>query len=424
MTLKQLGRIVLAALCGAMAGCGGGGNGSGGGMGSATLTVSQMSLHFGSSAGTPTNPTPASLSVTATGSGSLSFTAASDSPWLSVTPANGSTPGNLQVSVTLGSLSTNTYTGHVTITFPGAQGSPATVTVTFVVATPPANSPYWSQWGRNPQHTGMADVAGQNVAHALADIVYDPFVTQEKTEINGAFGQSDLLVHYQAPLTDGNDVYMMTKMGNYMPCSPAGSWFTVNAHCGPNAWDSMIWCETRFTWMGGNLVEVWDFQSDWKPEPDGGASGLRAWEPVFHAVDANNFIYVPGAGGTIWKVNKTDGSVASHINPFNGAVITAADTYVAGPLTADAAGNIYYNVIELADPAVGNPWTHDIQGAWLVKVTPADASSTISYAGLVPGAPAANATTCPGAFGAENPPPAPPWPPSTTAVPATQICGS
>ena len=27
--------------------------------------------------------------------------------------------------------------------------------------------------------------------------------------------------------------------------------------------------------------------------------------------------------------------------------ITAADTYVAGPLTADSAGNIYYNAIEL-----------------------------------------------------------------------------
>ncbi len=270
----------------------------------------------------------------------------------------------------------------------------------------------------------MADVAGQNVANALADIVYDPFVTQEKAEIQGAFGESELTVHYQAPLTDGNDVYMTTKMGSYTPCVPAGSWAATNAHCGPNAWESMIWCESRFTWMpSGKLTEVWDFASDWKPESNGGGSGLGGWEPVFHAVDANSFIYVPGAGGTIWKVNKADGSVANHINPFSGANITPADTYVAGPLSADAQGNIYYNVIELADPSVGNPWTHDVQDAWLVKVTPSDIASSISYAVLVPNAPAATAN-CPGTFGSESPPPALPWPPSTTAVPTPHICGS
>ena len=97
--------------------------------------------------------------------------------------------------------------------------------------------------------------------------------------------------------------------------------------------------------MNGQLVQVWSFSSDWKPEPNG--SGLQGWEPVFHAVDANGFLYVPGAGGTVWKVNKANGAAVGNINPFAGMSVTAANTYVAGPLSADSSGNIYYNAIEL-----------------------------------------------------------------------------
>jgi len=111
------------------------------------------------------------------------------------------------------------------------------------------------------------------------------------------------------------------------------------SQCGPNTWSSEQWNEVRYSWLGGNLVPVWTFANDWKPEPNG--SGLHGWEPVFHPIDANGFIYVPGAGGTVWKVNQADGSSAAAINPFSGMNITAGDTYVAGPLTADSAGNIY-----------------------------------------------------------------------------------
>src|SRR5262249_29214607 len=84
-----------------------------------------------------TNPTPANISVTNTGSGTLSFTASSDSSWLSVNPQGGNAPQNLQGSVNLAGLSANTYTGHITISgAAGVQNSPATVTVTLTVAAP------------------------------------------------------------------------------------------------------------------------------------------------------------------------------------------------------------------------------------------------------------------------------------------------
>jgi Viral BACON domain len=411
--MKRIAGLLLAVACIGFAGCGGGSGGGNGGN-PPIIQASQTTIAFGASSGLAFNPAPASVNISNTGGGTLTFTAASDSPWLAVTPGNGTAPQSITVSAAVGSLAVNSYTGHVVVTAPGAQGSPTTITVTFVVAPAPANAAFWGQWGADPQHAGMVPVAGQNAANQLADIVYDPFVKQEQAETNGG----ELTVHYQAPLTDGNDVYMMVKSGVYWSCNPAKSWQNGSL-CGPNTWSTEQWNETRFTWMSGSLVPVWSFASDWKPEPNG--AGLSGWEPVFHPVDAGGFLYVPGQGGTIWKVNEANGVAVSHINPFSGMNVTAADTYVAGPLTADSAGNIYYNVVELADPGAGDPWTIDVQGAWLVKVTSADTASVLSFSAMIPGAPAGTATTCPGQFSGAG---TLPWPPSVNAVPTTELCGS
>ncbi len=362
----------------------------------AVLSISSTSASFTAVQG-GANPAAASVTVSNIGGATLTFTATSDSPWLTVTPSSGSAPQTLQFSATVGTLPVGTVTGHITITAPGVAGSPATVTASLFVTPVPSNTPFWAQWGANPQHAGMVAVAGQNAVHKLADIVYEPFVNQEKAENAAIFGEAELTAHYQAPIVDGNDVYSMVKTGTYNSCSPVGAWFTSNAACGPNTWNTMIWNEARFSWIHNQLTQIWVFASDWKPEPNG--NGLQGWEPVFHPVDANNFIYSPGAGGTILKVNKTTGAAASHINPFSGTNLVAANTYVAGPLSADSLGNIYYTVIELADPSAGDPWTvKDAVSAWLVKVKPDDTSAIATFASLVPNAPAAISTACPASF--------------------------
>jgi hypothetical protein len=58
-------------------------------------------------------------------------------------------------------------------------------------------------WGQNPQHSGFIPAFGQSRAQKLADMVYDPFVAQEQGENGG-----ELLAHYQAPLTNRQDVFM------------------------------------------------------------------------------------------------------------------------------------------------------------------------------------------------------------------------
>jgi hypothetical protein len=423
--------LCAAAACLVLTACGGSSVSGNLGGEKPVLALSKTTLMFAGIQGSSANPASASVDLTNTGTGSLSFITASDSPWLAVTPSNGIAPQTLQISAAIGSLTANTYTGHISVTAAGAQGSPGTITITFTVGSQTAStSPFWQEWGANPQHTGMVPVAGQALTSTLANVTYDPFVDQEKAENAPVFGEADLTVHYQAPITDGNDVYMVMKTGSYNSCNPAGAWEN-GAACGPNTWNTMIWNETRFSWVDGVFVQAWNFVSDWVPEPNSsnfgaGLSGLEGWEPVFHPVDVPNFLYVPGAAGTVWKVNKTTGMSASHINPFSGnGGVTAANTFVSSPLSTDSSGNIYYNVIELNTN--GDPWgVNDVANSWLVKIAPDDSTATATYASLVPGAPAGNSMNCPGNFFFDQSNPPFPWPPSPTAVPPAfpGPCGS
>src|SRR5437870_4340182 len=70
----------------------------------------------------------------------------------------------------------------------------------------------WPQWALNAQHTGQVATIGQNLNQNIVNLVYDPLVPQE---MGPHAGGGDLLAHFQAPLVDGNDVYMMFKSGNF-----------------------------------------------------------------------------------------------------------------------------------------------------------------------------------------------------------------
>jgi hypothetical protein len=233
----------------------------------------------------------------------------------------------------------------------------------------------WPQWARTSLHNGSTQAAGQSPKTKLAEITYDPFASQEKAEESG-----ELLAHYQTPLVDGNFVFLEYKTGKYVSCDPPGSGQPYP--CGPDDWNTEIWNERAFAWKNGSLVKVWNFRSNWKPEPNtdfGGRSkdGLSGWEPVFHAAVSNGNVFVPGSGGTIYKVCEKHGIVMAHYNPF-GSI--DPNRYVSGPLTIDGAGNIYYNVLELD---AKNPWSLDVRNSWLVKVKPNGTIKKVSYLKLV-----------------------------------------
>jgi hypothetical protein len=272
----------------------------------------------------------------------------------------------------------------------------------FPALSPAQNSGGWPQWGQNPQHTGFLAVAGQSLQAKLSDQIFDPFTSQEMAESGGG-----LLMHYQVPLVNGNNVYMMFKTGTYNSCDPPGSGEPFP--CGPNDWNTEIWNETDLQWQNGQLVPVWNFATDWTPVPNDYALG--GWEPLFQPALAGSYIYVPGGGGTIYQLDQTTGAVLQQINPFGSS--EDPTKFVSGGLTADNQGNIYYNVMQLV---VAWPWDSNVVNAWLVKVTPAGNATTVTYTSLLPDAP----TVCLGVFS----PSQLPWPPSANAVPPNIKCGS
>ena len=101
-----------------------------------SATPQSMTFNF-TVGGTP--PAAQSIAITNTGSGTLSWTASSSVFWANLSAASGSAPATLSVSVNPANLAAGSYAGDVQITAAGATGSPATVTLTLVVAgTQPA----------------------------------------------------------------------------------------------------------------------------------------------------------------------------------------------------------------------------------------------------------------------------------------------
>lgn len=252
----------------------------------------------------------------------------------------------------------------------------------------------WSQWGQGAAHEGeLRCAAAQTPGRLLAKLTIDRFAAREEAEASGA-----LLTHYQVPLNDARGwVYVLAKAGRFVSCDPPGS--GRPAPCGIAAWSAMVWTEKALRWENGQLVQKWTYASDWKPEPV--PSG---WEPMFQPALSGDFLYVPGAGGTIVRLDKTTGKVEKRIDPFAGQAHRTA--YVAGGLAADRLGNVVYNVLELDGAA---PWTADAHG-WLVKVSPGDLVQKVAYTHLIPGAPGA-ADGCYLTFNSARPLIRRPWPP-------------
>lgn len=230
-----------------------------------------------------------------------------------------------------------------------------------------ADDPSWTQWGRTPEHTGMIDVVAQSPDKIRATVQVDPFANKEIADVG------DLVIHYQTALVDGDDVFMEYKTGTYVD---------------PLRWNSLSWGESRYQWINKKLTKKWSYLSDWKPVPFGDGR----WEPVFHPVLVRKFLYLPGFGGTIIKINRTTGAMIKRFNPFGTAI--ASNIFVVGPISADDSGNIYYNAMQLN---TADAWHTDALDSWLVMIRTDGRISKATFASLTPGAPAAG-SLCETAF--------------------------
>jgi outer membrane protein assembly factor BamB len=134
---------------------------------------------------------------------------------------------------------------------------------------------------------------------------------------------------------------------------------------------------------------------------------------VFHAALTSDAVWVPGAGGTMFKVSRESGAQIARFNPFE---TLDPSIFVTGPPVIDDVGNVYYNTIQLASII---PWTVDAVNAWLVKIGADGTIRKATFQSITPGAPAASAS-CATQFAREELP----WPPSPTAVAPATRCGA
>jgi hypothetical protein len=105
------------------------------------LTVTPASLSF--SASVNVNPPTQGLAIGNGGGTGMTWTAASNASWLSVAPQSGIDNTNLVVTVNVAGLASGSYSGAITVTAPGASGSPAVIVVSlslFPVTTPGGGS--------------------------------------------------------------------------------------------------------------------------------------------------------------------------------------------------------------------------------------------------------------------------------------------
>jgi hypothetical protein len=97
------------------------------------LSVSPAGFSWTAKVGT-SSVAPASVSITNTGTGSLTFSGATDQPWLAISSAGGTAPATLQILPSTSGLAAGTYTGHVRLT---SGGTTKTVTVVLTMTAPP-----------------------------------------------------------------------------------------------------------------------------------------------------------------------------------------------------------------------------------------------------------------------------------------------
>jgi glucose/arabinose dehydrogenase/PKD repeat protein len=100
-----------------------------------SLAVSPGALSFSGVSG-GANAAAKTLSVSNAGGGALSFTVSDDAPWLSVSPASGSAPRDLTVSVNTSGLAPGTHTATVRVESSGVDGSPKLIPVTLTLEPP------------------------------------------------------------------------------------------------------------------------------------------------------------------------------------------------------------------------------------------------------------------------------------------------
>jgi hypothetical protein len=180
----------------------------------------------------------------------------------------------------------------------------------------------WPGYGRDAQHSAIANVAGQHPARIR---------WQTPVDLAPQYWGTNLLIHYGSPLvTRRNTVIVTVKTG-------ATDGFRVEGRSGDTG------------------AVVWTVVSDYTLPP-------HNWVPsVGPTLSRGRTVFVPAAGGTLLRRSRPDRPTASlRRYAFYGATAYAADpasfdaaVKITTPLTADARGNLYFGFTTFGTAPLG-----------------------------------------------------------------------
>jgi hypothetical protein len=238
------------------------------------LGVSPTSLSFTAEQGS--NPASQALTISNTGTGTLTWTANEPIPWLVGSPGSGSLgagqSASMAVSVNTAGLAPGNYTGTITVTAPGATGSPRTTAVSLTV-TPPAPVPalgvsptslsFTAEQGSNP--AGQALTISNTGTGTLAWTANEPIPW-----LVGSPGSGSLGAGQSAPIT------VSVNTAGLAPGSYSGT-IIITA---PGTTGSPRTADVSLTVTFPNLLPAPSLLS-----PGNGATGVAAnptftWSPV------------------------------------------------------------------------------------------------------------------------------------------------
>jgi glucose/arabinose dehydrogenase len=245
------------------------------------LSVTPGSLAFNAVEGAAA-PAPQSLAIANTGGGTLSFTTSDDQSWLAATPASGTAPAAVSVSVTTAGLTRGTYTGSVRVTAGGATGSPVDVPVTLNIAPP--STGLVGAWGFDEATgTTAGDSSGSGNIGTISG------ATRTTGKYGGALSFDGVNDWVTVPDANSLDVNRMTLEAWVRP-SVVGNWRTVLLKEQPGQLAYALYASTDNSRPSGHVFTTADMALR-------GSSALTAntWSHLAFTWDgATSRIYVNG----------------------------------------------------------------------------------------------------------------------------------
>ena len=245
-------------------------------------------------------------------------------------PAGAPSGDAVPVTVSFGDITSNTVTMAVTSGGPSFGGA-------------------WTQLGRDATHGSLSETGSQPLQRIR---------WQTPVDLAPQFSDNEILIHYGTPLvTAGNTAIVPVKTG-------AAGGFRVEGRSGADG--SLLWTQT----------------TDYVLPP-------HDWTPEFGpALTPQGRLYFPGAGGTVYYRDSPDSASGNSGQlAFYGLTNYLADPQAYGssviintPITADAAGNIYFGFLVTGSNPSGLTSgiariSADGQGTWTPVTTAAGDNS-------------------------------------------------